>query len=36
MIVRMWHEMVGASKADEYTEFMKDRATPDYGSVEGK
>ncbi len=35
MIVRMWHGMVDAPKADEYTEFMKERAAPDYGSVEG-
>ena len=35
MIVRMWHGMVDVSKADEYTEFMKERAAPDYGSVEG-
>ena len=35
MIVRMWHGMVDVSKADEYTEFMKGRAAPDYGSVEG-
>ena len=35
MIVRMWHGRVEASKADEYAEFMKQRAAPDYGSVEG-
>ena len=35
MIVRMWHGMVEASKADEYAEFMKERAVPDYSSVEG-
>ncbi len=35
MIVRMWHGMVEASKADEYAEFMKQRAVPDYSSVDG-
>ena len=35
MIVRMWHGMVEVSKADEYAEFMKERAVPDYSSVDG-
>ena len=35
MIVRMWHGRVDASKSDEYAEFMKQRAAPDYASVEG-
>ena len=35
MIVRMWHGMVEASRADEYAEFMKERAVPDYSSVDG-
>lgn len=35
MIVRMWHGMVEASKSDEYAEFMKERAAPDYSSVHG-
>ena len=35
MIVRMWHGRVEASRADEYAEFMKERAAPDYGAVEG-
>lgn len=35
MIVRMWHGRVEASKADEYATFMKERAAPDYGSVDG-
>ncbi len=35
MIVRMWHGMVETSKADEYAEFMKERAAPDYSSVHG-
>ncbi|MBW2571837.1 MAG: antibiotic biosynthesis monooxygenase [Deltaproteobacteria bacterium] len=35
MIVRLWHGRVDASKADEYAEFMKERAAPDYSSVDG-
>ena len=35
MIVRMWHGMVEASRANEYAEFMKERAVPDYSSVDG-
>ncbi len=35
MIVRMWHGKVAAAKGDEYAEFMKERAAPDYGSVDG-
>ena len=35
MIVRMWHGIVDVAKADEYAEFMKQRAAPDYGSVDG-
>jgi len=35
MIVRLWHGRVAASRADEYAEFMKRRAVPDYASVEG-
>jgi heme-degrading monooxygenase HmoA len=35
MIVRLWHGRVNISKADEYAEFMKERAAPDYGAVEG-
>ena len=35
MIVRMWHGMVEASKAEEYAEFMQERAVPDYSSVDG-
>ena len=35
MIVRMWHGRVDSSKSDEYAEFMKQRAAPDYASVEG-
>lgn len=35
MIVRMWHGRVDAANADEYAEFMKQRAAPDYASVDG-
>ncbi len=35
MIVRLWHGRTNTSKADEYAEFMKERAAPDYGSVDG-
>ena len=35
MIVRMWHGRVDSSKSDEYAEFMKQRAGPDYSSVDG-
>ena len=35
MIVRLWHGRTNLSKADEYAEFMKERAAPDYGSVDG-
>ena len=35
MIVRLWHGRTTLSKADEYAEFMKERAAPDYGSVDG-
>ncbi len=35
MIARIWHGRTAASDADEYTEFVKERAVPDYGSVHG-
>ncbi len=35
MIVRLWHGRVNSSKADEYADFMRERAAPDYGSVNG-
>jgi heme-degrading monooxygenase HmoA len=35
MIVRLWHGRTNISKADEYAEFMKERAAPDYGSIDG-
>ena len=35
MIARIWHGRTPASKADEYREFLVQRAIPDYESVEG-
>ncbi len=35
MIVRLWHGRTSLSKADEYAEFMKERAAPDYASIDG-
>ncbi len=35
MIVRMWHGRVPTSKAKEYREFLKERAIPDYKSIDG-
>jgi len=35
MIVRLWHGRTKISKADEYAKFMKERAAPDYGSIDG-
>lgn len=35
MVVRLWHGRTKASDADTYAEFLKARAAPDYGSVEG-
>ena len=35
MIVRLWHGRTNISEADEYAEFMKERAAPDYGSIDG-
>ncbi len=35
MIVRLWHGRVDASKANEYAVFMKERAEPNYSSVDG-
>lgn len=35
MIARLWHGRTHLSDADEYAEFMKVRAAPDYGSVDG-
>ncbi len=35
MIVRIWHGRVSSSKSNEYAKLMKQKAAPDYGSVEG-
>ena len=35
MIVRTWHGRTRLADADAYESFMKNRAAPDYGSVEG-
>jgi len=35
MIVRMWHGIVPASKAEAYREFLNTRAISDYRSVQG-
>jgi len=35
MIVRLWHGRTSLSDGDKYAEFMKERAAPDYASVEG-
>jgi heme-degrading monooxygenase HmoA len=35
MIVRLWHGRTSLSKADAYAEFMKERAAPDYASIDG-
>jgi len=35
MIVRTWHGRTCISDADTYKSFMKNRAAPDYGSVDG-
>ncbi len=34
-IMRLWHGEVEIEKADEYENFMIERAAPDYGSVDG-
>ena len=35
MVVRIWHGRVPTSKAAGYRGFLKERAVPDYRSVEG-
>jgi len=35
MVVRMWHGVVPTEKAAAYREFLRERAIPDYQSVEG-
>lgn len=34
-IMRLWHGEVEIEKADEYENFMIERAAPNYGSVDG-
>ncbi len=34
-IMRLWHGEVAIDQADEYEQFMIDRAAPDYASVDG-
>ncbi|MGH7572184.1 MAG: antibiotic biosynthesis monooxygenase [Gemmatimonadota bacterium] len=35
MIARIWHGRTAAADADRYADFVKERAVPDYGSVDG-
>jgi heme-degrading monooxygenase HmoA len=35
MIVRLWHGRTKSEDAEQYEQFMKVRAAPDYGAVEG-
>ncbi len=35
MIVRLWHGRTAKEDIDAYTNFMRERAAPDYGSVKG-
>ncbi len=35
MIARIWHGMTKASDAERYTEFLNQRAVPDYAGVKG-
>ena len=35
MIARIWHGRTKAEQADEYFEFLKERAVPDYKSTSG-
>jgi len=35
MIARIWHGVTPASKADEYLDFLRKRAVPDYQSIKG-
>ena len=34
-IMRLWHGEVSIEKADDYEQFMIERAAPDYSSVQG-
>jgi heme-degrading monooxygenase HmoA len=35
MIARVWHGRTAKDRFEEYTQFLRDRAGPDYASVEG-
>ena len=35
MIARIWHGVTAATKSDEYLDFLKGRAIPDYRSTKG-
>ncbi len=35
MIIRLWHGRTAKSDYEAYTEFMRQRAAPDYRSVDG-
>lgn len=35
MIARLWHGRTRIEDADEYEDFLKRRAAPDYGSIDG-
>lgn len=35
MIMRLWHGRTAKADYEAYTDFMRRRAAPDYGSVEG-
>ena len=35
MIARIWHGTTAVAHYEEYTEFMKERAVPDYQKTEG-
>lgn len=35
MIIRLWHGRTEKERFEEYTQFMKKRAAPDYASVKG-
>lgn len=35
MIARIWHGMTRADRADEYLDFLKERALPDYRATPG-
>jgi len=35
MIVRLWHGRTAKSDCEDYTEFMREKAAPDYKSIDG-